>query len=136
MVDKEDKKDEQKFEFDAAGEVIGYISLDQARVLAMRTAREAPGEYGNRYSRVLMAFEVMGEEETEDHYVITLTFRPQGEFVGTPGQEQFFIEKEGSVAHRQATRGKAHQNYSGGGGVGYLSRGSGSGSRLGQRGWW
>ena len=101
MVDEDDKKDEQKFEFDAAGEVIGYISLDQARVLAMRTAREAPGEYGSRYSRVPMAFEVMGEEETEDHYVITLTFRPQGEFLGTPGQEQFFIEKEGSVAHRQ-----------------------------------
>ena len=26
---------------------------------------------------------------------------PQGAFTGTPGQEQFFIEKEGEVAHRQ-----------------------------------
>ncbi len=33
--------------------------------------------------------------------MVTLSFRPQGAFAGTPGQEQFFIEKEGEVAHRQ-----------------------------------
>ena len=37
----------------------------------------------------------------EDYYEITLSIRPQGEFLGTPGQEQFFIQKEGMVAHRQ-----------------------------------
>ena len=40
--DPEDKK-EDSFEFDSAGETIGYISMAQARVLAMRTAREEPG---------------------------------------------------------------------------------------------
>ena len=75
--------------------------MDQARVLAMRTAMEAPGAYGRRYSEVPMAFEVAGEEETEDHYVISLSFRPQGEFAGTPGREQFFVEKEGTIAVRQ-----------------------------------
>jgi len=96
-----EKKEEEKFEFDAAGEALGYISLDQARVLAMRTARETPGAYGRRLRGVPMAFEVAGEEETEDHYVVTLSFRPEGEFAGTQGQEQFFIEKEGAVAIRQ-----------------------------------
>ena len=40
MVDEEDKKDEGKVEFDSAGEPIGYISLDQAQVLALRAARD------------------------------------------------------------------------------------------------
>ena len=92
---------EEKFDFTPEGEALGYISLDQAQVLAMRTARETPGAYGSSYTDVPMAFEVVEAEETEDHYTITLSFRPQGEFTGTTGQEQFFIEKEGNVALRQ-----------------------------------
>ena len=95
------KPEEEKFDFTREGEVFGYISLDQARVLAMRTARETPGEYGSRFRNVPMAFEVAEDVETEDHYVVTLSFRPEGPFAGTPGREQFFIEKEGSVAVRQ-----------------------------------
>ena len=101
MAEDGGQKDEEKLEFDSAGQAFGYISLDQARVLAMRTAREMPGEYGRRFTNVPMAFEVVEDEETEDHYVVTLSVRPQGRFVGAPGQEQFFIEKEGTVAHRQ-----------------------------------
>ena len=41
------------------------------------------------------------QEEGEDYYIVTLSLRPQGDFEGTAGQEQFFIEKEGNVAHRQ-----------------------------------
>ena len=100
MAEDQDKQDE-KFDFTREGEAIGYISLDQGRVLAMRTARETPGAYGSSFGEVPMAFEVLEAEETEDHYVITLSFRPQGEYAGRPGQEQFFIEKEGTVAHRQ-----------------------------------
>ena len=33
--------------------------------------------------------------------MVTLSFRPEGTFRGVPGQEQFFIEKEGNVADRQ-----------------------------------
>ena len=33
-------KEEEKFDFTLEGEAVGYISLDQARVLAMRHARE------------------------------------------------------------------------------------------------
>ena len=101
MAEYQGKKEEEKFEFDSAGEALGYISLDQARVLAMGTARETPGAYGRRFRNVPMAFEVVEDNETEDHYMVTLSFRPQGQFTGAPGQEQFFIEKEGAVAHRQ-----------------------------------
>ena len=98
LADDQEKRDK----FDEYGQQLGgYISLDQARVLAMRTARETPGAYGGRFRNVPMAFEVAGEDETEDHYVVTLSFRPQGEFTGATGQEQFFIEKDGAVAHRQ-----------------------------------
>ena len=95
------KQDEKKFDFTREGEALGYISLDQARVLAMRTAREAPGAYGSRFRKVPMAFEVVEDNETEDHYVVTLSFRPEGAFAGSAGQEQFVIEKEGGIAFRQ-----------------------------------
>ena len=101
MAEEQGKKEEEKFEFTPEGETLGYISLDQARVLAMRTAREAPGDYGRRFRNIPMAFEVAAEEETEDHYVVTLSLRPQGAFSGSAGQEQFFIEKEGTLEHRQ-----------------------------------
>ena len=68
---------------------------------AMQAARETPGDYGRRFRGVAMAFEVVKAEETEDYYVVTLSVRPQGEFSGVAGQEQFFIEKEGAVAVRQ-----------------------------------
>ena len=100
MAEDQSKKDEE-LEFTPEGEALGYISLDQARVLAMRTTRETPGAYGRSYADVPMAFDVVETAETEDHYVITLSFRPQGEFDGRAGLEQFFIEKEGNVAHRQ-----------------------------------
>ena len=102
MVDNDGKKDDEKVEFDSAGEAPGYLSLDRAQVLAMRTALESPGAYGRRFIiGIPMAFEAALAEESEDHYVITLSFRPQGEFAGTPGQEQFYVEKEGEVAVRQ-----------------------------------
>ena len=76
MLEEEGKKDEEKFDFILEGEVIGYISLGQAQVLAMRTAREEPGAYGSRYLRVPMAFDVVESTETEDHYVVAMDFRP------------------------------------------------------------
>lgn len=42
----------------------------------------------------------MNQEEGEDYYIVTLSFRPEGDFEGRPGEEEFFIEKEGGVAHR------------------------------------
>lgn len=98
---REEGKEEEKFDFTAEGESFGYISLDQASILAMQTARETPGAYGPGFSETQMAFDVVEANETEDYYEVTLSYRPQGAFTGPPGQEQFFIEKEGAVAHRQ-----------------------------------
>ena len=101
MAEDEGNKVEEKFEIDSAGEALGYISLDQARVLAVRTARETPGSYGRRWRNVPMAFEVAEATETEDYYAVTLSFRPEGEFAGGTGQEQFLIDKIGTVDVRQ-----------------------------------
>ena len=96
----EDKNnEEEKFDFTPEGE--GYISLDEARVLAMRTAVETPGNYGSAYQGVPMVFDVVEATETDDHYTVTLSVRPQGSFDGSPGQEQFVVGKEGTIALRQ-----------------------------------
>ena len=101
MAQDEGKQEEEKFDFTPEGEALGYISLSQARLLAMETARESPGDYGRRFRRAPMAFDVVESIEEEDYYVVSLSFRPQGGFTGTPGREQFFITKEGAVAIRQ-----------------------------------
>jgi len=87
-------KEEEKFDFTGEGEAVDYISLTQARILAMTTARETPGEYGSQYQNVSRAFETVTATEDEDFYNITLSFRPQGDFSGVPGQEQFFVDKD------------------------------------------
>ena len=51
MAEEDDKKEEGKFELDSAGQALAYISLDQARVLAMEHARDNTGFYGRRYRR-------------------------------------------------------------------------------------
>ena len=92
----EDKgKEEEKFDFTSEGE--GYISLDEARVLAIRTASQTPGVRSKRYRDVLMAFEVVSATEDEESYDIVLSYRPQGDFTGTPGQEHFIIGKHGEI---------------------------------------
>ncbi|PKB84256.1 MAG: hypothetical protein BZY88_00585 [SAR202 cluster bacterium Io17-Chloro-G9] len=101
MAEEESKEDFEKIEFTPEGESLGYISLEQARLLAMQTARDDPGNYGRRFSGSRMVFDVAEQEDGEDYYIVTLSFRPEGDFAGTTGQEQFFIEKEGAVAHRQ-----------------------------------
>ena len=101
MAQDEGKQEEEKFDFTREGEVFGYISLDQAEVLAMRTARETPGAYGPNYVDVPMAFQVVESDETEDHYRITLSFRPQGEFRGRPGREHLVTD---GLRNNRATR--------------------------------
>ena len=82
----EDKgKEEEKFDFTPEGE--GYISLDEARVLAMQTASDTPGEYGRRYRNVAMVIDAVVAPEGEDYYDVTLAFRPQIAFSGRPGQK-------------------------------------------------
>ena len=66
-------------------------------------SKEAPADREDQHplAGTRMVFQLVEQEEGEDHYIVTLSFRPEGDFTGSPGQEQFFIEKEGPVADRQ-----------------------------------
>jgi len=88
-------KEEEKFDFTGEGEADGYISLAQARLLAMQTAGETPGNYGRRYQNVPMTFQVVEDSENEDYYVVTLSFRPQTTFSGIPGKSSSSSRKKG-----------------------------------------
>ena len=101
MAEDEDKKDKDTFKFDSAGEERGYISLDQARVLAIRHARDNRDLYGRRYRGRELVWEVVSADEGEDYYDIRLSYRPAGKFKGAAGVEQFTIEKTGEIALRQ-----------------------------------
>ena len=77
MVDDNGTKDD-KFEFDSAGEAIKYISLEQAELVAMRDARDEPGNYESQFEGARMFYVLVDQEEREDYNVITRSFRPQG----------------------------------------------------------
>ena len=79
----------------------GQISLDQARVLAIRHARENTDFYGEGYAGSNFVWEVISEEDTGNYYEIRLGYRPSGRFRGEPGVEQFTIGKSGSIELRQ-----------------------------------
>ena len=97
----EDKSD--SFEFDSSGEEIQYMSLMKARLFAIRHARENTDIYGPRLSQQTMVWDLSSaEEDDEDYYRIILTFRPAGKFLGTPGLEEFIIDKgSGAIELRQ-----------------------------------
>ena len=99
--DFEKKEEEEKLEFTAEGEALGYISLDQARVLALRTARDEPDFYGPVYSQRNLIREVLESQEGEDYYQIRLSYRPADRFNGTAGAELFTIDKLGGIESRQ-----------------------------------
>ena len=46
MAEEESKKDDKDLEFTSEGETFGYVSLDQARVLALQHARDNREIYG------------------------------------------------------------------------------------------
>ena len=101
MVEDASKNDQEKLEFDSTGQALAYISLDQARVSALRHARDNRSFYGRRYARRDLVWEVVGAEETEDYYEVKLSYRPARGFRGRPGVEQFTIDKTGPIEFRQ-----------------------------------
>ena len=104
-MSKEEGKQEEKFGFTSEGESLGYIGLNQARLLAMQHARENTGYYtetlGATYAGVNFVWELVSQEENEDYYEIKLSFRPAGRFSGKPGLEHFVIDKLGHIEMRQ-----------------------------------
>ena len=91
---------EGKIDSTRAGEVPGQISPSKSGMMALRTARAAPGR--RRWIlRRKMVFDVLNDSEDENSYTVVLAFRPEGEFDGTPGQEQFKFSKTGRFEGRE-----------------------------------
>ena len=88
-------------DFDGAGEARPHVSRERAKLRAMQTARDNRAVYGRGFAKVRMNFQAVEHDEGEDYFFVTLSFRPEGDFRGTPGQERFVIEKEGAIAGRQ-----------------------------------
>ena len=61
---------QDSFEFDSSGELISYISLDEASIPVMRVARETPGDYGRHSRSAVMEYEIVEARETEYHYIV------------------------------------------------------------------
>ena len=79
-----------------------FVSLDQAREIALGHASQNQDFYGRRYRKRPMAWEVLGEEEREDGYQVRLSYQPARGFRGEPGVEEFAISRTGSVLSRRA----------------------------------
>ena len=100
VMREEESKKEEKFEFTSEGEVIGYISLDQARVLALEQTRDKTNSYGDKKG-IELAWELLSADESEDYYDIKLSFKPAGQFQGEPGIEHIIFDKVGDLRVRQ-----------------------------------
>ena len=83
-----------------AGSGGGFVSLDQAREVALGHARDNRDIYGRRYRRQELAWQVLSEDEREDAYYIRLSYQPAQRFQGEPGVEAFTINKTGAVHSR------------------------------------
>ena len=92
---------EERFEPEAPREAIRHISAAQARLLAIQTARESPGNYGRRNRRSRMDLQITELQEDEANYTIYISFRPEGSSSRILGLETFYITKEGDVVHRE-----------------------------------
>ena len=101
MAEDGDKKDDEKVELDSTGQILGYISLDQARVLALQHARENTDFYGEVYGQQELTWEELNSEESEDYYRVRLSYRPIRGFNGRSGVELFTIDKAGPIEFRQ-----------------------------------
>jgi DNA-binding beta-propeller fold protein YncE len=92
---------EDKFDFNLAGDEVGQISLEQARVQAIEHARDNTDFYGPAYEGVRLVWEVVSTDDGEHYYDVKLSFRPAGRFRGEPGLEQFIFDKTGQLRIRQ-----------------------------------
>ena len=90
---------EEAGKFNSGGETAGYISLDQARALALQHARDNRELYGRFANREITWWE-LSADESEDYYRIRLAYHPAGN-IRVAGVEQFTIDKTGPIEFRQ-----------------------------------
>lgn len=78
----------------------GTITLERARLEAIRFAQRHPDMYAREYRDQLLVWEVEKATEDKEFFYVTLTHKPPG-FTGTPGREEFIIDKTGKIEFRQ-----------------------------------
>ena len=100
MAEEEGNRREEKLDPTPEGEAPGHITLDEARVLALRHARTTPGFYGHRYAWHNFIWEVVSQEDKGYYYDIRLSFEPDDRFRGKPGIERFIVDKRGAIEVR------------------------------------
>ena len=97
-------KEEEKFDFTGEGEVLDYISLQQAVLLSRRQARESDERYKERlgWEEIVWA-ELRSEVVGEDYYRIVLQFRrpARGILEEQTGEEEFLFDLTGVLQDRQ-----------------------------------
>ena len=97
-------KEEEKFDFTGEGEVLDYISLQQAVLLSRRQARESDERYKERlgWEEIVWA-ELRSETVGEDYYRIILQFRrpARGILEEQTGEEEFLFDLTGVLQDRQ-----------------------------------
>ena len=79
----------------------GLISLEKARLEVIRYAQRNLEVYGPVYGNVPLVWEVKSAEEKVDFFYISLSYRPFSNFDGTPGTEDFIMDKTGRIEFRQ-----------------------------------
>lgn len=85
----------------AEAEAAGRISLEKARLEAIQHAQENLDVYSPEYRGEHLVWEVERSEEQQEFYYIYLLYRPFGAFDGTPGREEFIMDKRGNIEFRQ-----------------------------------
>ena len=94
----------EKFDFDAYGEALAYISLETAALLARRQARQNDETYKERFSwEEVVWTELRSEAVGEDYYRIVLQFRrpARGILEEQTGEEEFLFDTTGILQDRQ-----------------------------------
>ena len=100
-VAEEGEQKEVQPESQPSGGAGEFISLDQARGVALDHARENRDFYGRRYPKMDLAWEVVSQEEQADGYRVQLTYRLAHGFRGNAGVEEFTIDRQGAVRSRR-----------------------------------
>jgi len=94
---------EKRDQFDSSGQVKGYISLDQAMLLARQRAREDAQLYRRRLGWEEIVWSELSSEQREDTYRVVLQFRRPARLVREEqtGEEEFVFDLTGKLEFRQ-----------------------------------
>lgn len=99
----DDSNKEDKFDFTSEGEVLGYISLDQAVLRARLLVRQDEARYLERLGWDEVVWAESNSDQREDTYRVVLQFRrpARGLREEQTGEEEFLFDLAGSLQDRQ-----------------------------------